>query len=109
MQVSVVQFRPWAPTHKFDLILLGFFSQSPTLRKWNRIPSLPPCGDATFVCCALVSDGVSAAGLFRVSAIAPLLACASLLLFARLWSQGGEHAVSSEALPDGDRERVAMS
>jgi MFS transporter, AAHS family, 4-hydroxybenzoate transporter len=56
---------------------------------------------------ALVSQGVSAAGLFRVSAIAPLLACASLLLFARLWSRGGKHAISAEV--NSDRERVATS
>jgi AAHS family 4-hydroxybenzoate transporter-like MFS transporter len=58
---------------------------------------------------ALVSQGISAAELFRVSAIAPLLACASLLLFARLWSEGGEHEVSPEARPDGDHERAATS
>jgi MFS transporter, AAHS family, 4-hydroxybenzoate transporter len=33
---------------------------------------------------ALVSQGISAAAMFQVSAIAPLLACVALLLFARL-------------------------
>jgi AAHS family 4-hydroxybenzoate transporter-like MFS transporter len=55
---------------------------------------------------ALVSQGVSPAGLFRLSAIAPLLACASLLLFAKLWPHGGAERTSVEA-PDGEGKRIA--
>jgi AAHS family 4-hydroxybenzoate transporter-like MFS transporter len=76
---------------------------------WSQVVGRSGSLIGPLVCGVLVSQGVSAAALFRVSAIAPLLARGSLLLFTLLWSQGGEHADSPDAMPDGDQERVATS
>jgi AAHS family 4-hydroxybenzoate transporter-like MFS transporter len=48
---------------------------------------------------ALVSQGISAAAMFQVSAIAPLLACAVLLVFARLSFRHGRDEAPAVPVP----------
>jgi AAHS family 4-hydroxybenzoate transporter-like MFS transporter len=51
---------------------------------------------------ALVSQGMSPSQLFQVSSIAPLLACGSLLIFAKLSSSGSKRrSVAVDAVSSG--------
>jgi MFS transporter, AAHS family, 4-hydroxybenzoate transporter len=57
---------------------------------------------------ALVSQGISPSALFQVSAIAPLVACAALLLFAKLSARRGSDPTSTAPTqPVGEREAPA--
>ena len=57
---------------------------------------------------ALVSQGISPSALFQVSAIAPLVACAALLLFAKLSARrGSDQTSTAPTQPVGEREAPA--